>query len=397
MATSTFSPQDLEDLKSIRDKLPTNHPTAAKIDATIQEAIRGAAPSMPVPKGLQGPPNKVGGLSPGEETGFGSRIKEFGKGALSAITSPMLHPQDTLEGLGKSMMASGSASGNGYPTHAPLLLSRTGREANEANNEVHRQQHNEMAEQNADMIASHPAHLSGSIAGPVLLGGALKTIPKMAEIPGNIREALQDKVYQEYPSPNKGPTLTPGAKNVSRIAGTTTGAVVGGGLTGGSYHIGVLPGMKIGELLGPKILEKVAGTPEFGDVRNPGDYSMIPNRVPKIAQGANGVAPIGSGSESVARPARTMVLSTQEAAAEAQMQKIATRRASERGMQFAAGMVPREGRSVPRIPTQIQPMEFPGPRETITFPNHAIEEFQNQIVHSENPEFFNIDEFKRKK
>ena len=187
MATSTFSPQDLEDLKSIRDKLPTNHPTAAKIDATIQEAIRGAAPSMPVPKGLQGPPNKVGGLSPGEETGFGSRIKEFGKGALSAITSPMLHPQDTLEGLGKSMMASGSASGNGYPTHAPLLLSRTGREANEANNEVHRQQHNEMAEQNADMIASHPAHLSGSIAAPIMVGGALKAIPKvMGRVPAPV-------------------------------------------------------------------------------------------------------------------------------------------------------------------------------------------------------------------
>ena len=327
----------------------------------------GSAPSIPVPKGLQGPPDNGDGLSPGEETGFGSRIKEFGKGALSTITAPMLHPLDTLEGLGKSMMASGSASGNGYPQAAPLLMSRTGRAANEANEEVHKQQHNEMAEQNADMIASHPAHLAGSIAGPVLLGGA-KAIPKIAEIPGAMREALQDKVYQEYPSPNKGPTLTPGAKNASRIAGTTTGAVIGGGLTGGSYHIGVLPGMKIGDMLGPKILEKVAGEPELGDVRNPGDYSMIPNRVPKIAQGANGVAPIGTGSESAAR-ARSMILTPQEAAAEEVMQAYAKKRASERGMQFAGGMVPREGRSVPRTPTQLQSLEFPGPRETTTFPN----------------------------
>jgi hypothetical protein len=50
------------------------------------------------------------------------------------------------------------------------------------------------------------------------------------------------------------------------------------------------------------------------------------------------------------------------------MSAIATKRASERGMFFAGGMTPREGRSVPRMPTQIQETEFGGPREHQAFP-----------------------------
>lgn len=66
--------------------------------------------------------------------------------------------------------------------------------------------------------------------------------------------------------------------------------------------------------------------------------------------------------------ARSLVLSPEEASSEQTMQAIAKRRASERGMQFAGGMTPREGRSVPRFPTRMAPVEYPGPREIIRFP-----------------------------
>ena len=75
--------------------------------------------------------------------------------------------------------------------------------------------------------------------------------------------------------------------------------------------------------------------------------------------------PTPEGNETVAKPSRTMVLSPTEAMSEAQMQKLATRRASERGMQFAGGMVPREGRKVTQSPTRIASPEYPQPRETV--------------------------------
>jgi hypothetical protein len=95
--------------------------------------------------------------------------------------------------------------------------------------------------------------------------------------------------------------------------------------------------------------------------------AWLPTRIDPTSGGPLGAISSG-GSESVAgtRP-RSLVLTPEEAASEEQMQSVAKRRASERGMQFAAGMTPREGRSVPRMPTRMAPTEYPGPRETIPF------------------------------
>lgn len=78
--------------------------------------------------------------------------------------------------------------------------------------------------------------------------------------------------------------------------------------------------------------------------------------------------PQGQGPEAVAgtRP-NALVLTPEEAASEEQMQAIAKKRASERGMQFAAGMTPREGKKVPRMPATTASTQYPNPRQVVAF------------------------------
>lgn len=70
---------------------------------------------------------------------------------------------------------------------------------------------------------------------------------------------------------------------------------------------------------------------------------------------------------SLAKPTGKLVLTPEQAAAQERMLNLATRRASERGMQFAGGMVPGEGRKVPWTPTPTVDQPWPDPREVIRF------------------------------
>lgn len=79
----------------------------------------------------------------------------------------------------------------------------------------------------------------------------------------------------------------------------------------------------------------------------------------------------GGGISESAAGTRNLVLTPQEAQTEDFMQGMAKRRASERGMQFAGGMTPREGRSVPAGPTRSVTEEYPGPRSVTTFGSAA--------------------------
>ena len=108
--------------------------------------------------------------------------------------------------------------------------------------------------------------------------------------------------------------------------------------------------------------ERTVPPPELGTPQNPGWMSKIPTRMPARM----GTTAIPSGDESVAGT-RSLVLTPSEAASEEQMQSIAKRRASERGMQFAGGMTPREGRKVPRFPRRMTSEEYPPPREKTSF------------------------------
>lgn len=76
----------------------------------------------------------------------------------------------------------------------------------------------------------------------------------------------------------------------------------------------------------------------------------VPFAEAQSAEGVPGTLP---------KPSGRLIKLPQEFAAEDQLQGIAKTRASQRGMQFAAGMVPGEGRSVPRTSTATNTVEFP--------------------------------------
>lgn len=115
--------------------------------------------------------------------------------------------------------------------------------------------------------------------------------------------------------------------------------------------------------------------PELGSAENPGPFSKIPTKLPTALRGdpfapsqpappSPFSAPMEAQSAEgvpgyVPKPSGRMVRLPQEFAAQDQLQGFAKTRASERGMQFAAGMVPAEGRAVPRTPTKINTVEFP--------------------------------------
>jgi hypothetical protein len=68
---------------------------------------------------------------------------------------------------------------------------------------------------------------------------------------------------------------------------------------------------------------------------------------------------------SLPNPSGRLVVLPQEAQALDQMQKIAKVRASQHGMQYAAGMRPAGGGRVPRSPTGISTTEYPGARQEV--------------------------------
>jgi hypothetical protein len=99
---------------------------------------------------------------------------------------------------------------------------------------------------------------------------------------------------------------------------------------------------------------------------NGGYYSAITSGRPAE------IVPMNRGKQtegirgSVANPSGRLVLSPEEALAEQQMLDIAKRRASQNGLQYAAGMRPAGGGRVPMTPTGTTTVPYPGPREVIS-------------------------------
>jgi hypothetical protein len=159
-----------------------------------------------------------------------------------------------------------------------------------------------------------------------------------------------------------------------RKVGGTVGAV-GGGLLGGS--------MAAGLERSPSTM-RVKSLP-FGIQRGIPEWMVPGPSDEEIARGEfmnRGYKPVGTaqsafppvGTTGSVAGTRRLVLTPSEAASEDLMQGIAKRRASERGMQFAGGMTPREGRTVPRLPTPMAEQEFPGPRQVVRFPEDDEDE-----------------------
>lgn len=97
-----------------------------------------------------------------------------------------------------------------------------------------------------------------------------------------------------------------------------------------------------------------------------GRAARIPVRMPRRLPATT---PSGIPIDQRVAGTRSLILTPSEAASEDVMQRIAKTRASQRGMQFAAGMTPREGRSAPRLPASLPEAEPQLPRERVTFPD----------------------------
>jgi hypothetical protein len=113
-------------------------------------------------------------------------------------------------------------------------------------------------------------------------------------------------------------------------------------------------------LKGADPYEEMGASAQYRDM---GRDAMRGYRTPfASAQGGGSeVAPEGVPG-SVARPARNLIVTPEEARARDQMFSIAESAAKRRGMEFAGGQVPAEGRKVPRYPTPIASEEYGGAR-----------------------------------
>ncbi len=176
-------------------------------------------------------------------------------------------------------------------------------------------------------------------------------------------------------------SLTPGTRSLAQAGGAALGHMTG--IPGGEL-MGFVLGRNVADALIPKrpiAPDPLQGRPTpfegmtssatpLGSAKLPiaGTAAPAPNVI-FVPRFRRALAPSGGEAmENVARPAGSLILTPGEAASEAQLARIAKVRASERGMQFAAGMVPREGRSVPRLPTRIPSEEFSGVRERVALP-----------------------------
>jgi len=127
----------------------------------------------------------------------------------------------------------------------------------------------------------------------------------------------------------------------------------------------------------PKVLDTVFPEPELEKI---GRLQTQARRIDPYetarAQKAQGIpvgkpSPFGPPSEEgvpggLPRSSDRLVLLPSEARASNVLQDLATQRASQRGMQYAAGMRP-VGNNIPRSATRISTLESPGPRESINY------------------------------
>lgn len=177
----------------------------------------------------------------------------------------------------------------------------------------------------------------GSGVGNVATGEAVKMIPKVTQ---DARSAVATKLYDAQTG-----KLRPRLQEATSLFGV-----------GGPVRAGI-------KTLFPEPEEQVMGRVQ-GQALN--ENAKITARTARKPLRGN-PTPFGPHDTESAAGTRSLVLTPEEATTETRMQGIAKKRASERGMQFAAGMTPREGRSVPRYPFRTPITEYPGPREVTTF------------------------------
>jgi hypothetical protein len=136
----------------------------------------------------------------------------------------------------------------------------------------------------------------------------------------------------------------------------------------------VLASKSPGPYRGPKSVPKpVTPQPELGSPENPAYSSKLPtgrNSMPKpekpVRQPIAEVQSAEGVPGSLPKPSGRLVLLPEEASATEQLNTIAKKRASEHGMQYAAGMRPAGGGRVPLTPTKTFTPEAPVPKGNVT-------------------------------
>lgn len=153
-----------------------------------------------------------------------------------------------------------------------------------------------------------------------------------------------------------------------------------------------------------------APEPPLGSPENPDFHSKLPTRMPKSApqrtdpfagatpsnapfpdrpipsagaynppaatiQGvtADAYSPPAGIKGSIAKPSGRLILSPEEARAENAMQQVATQRAKQHGMLYAAGMRPAGGGRVPMTPTGTETFEYGGQKSAYEPPSEQVE------------------------
>jgi hypothetical protein len=215
-----------------------------------------------------------------------------------------------------------------------------------------------------------------------MVGGAMEGVPGIMRAGRGLIGAGVGGGLGEGAGSRLGGLFGETGKKVGGTIGAVGGSLLGGGLAGGLERNPATSAQSMrGEPGSVKALpfgmqrfipESMVPKGEIGTPTNPGPFANLPARMPSSSlRNAASAAP--SGESSVAGT-RSLVLTPSEAQSESVMQRIATKRASERGMQFAGGMTPREGRKVPKLPSQMQDEEYPGPRESVRFPSDDEEQ-----------------------
>jgi hypothetical protein len=132
-------------------------------------------------------------LAPGPENTFWDRTKEAVKGGASGLIQPLLHPVETLKGMGAGTVGSGMSS-SGYPIFAP-----TGNQERDLQNiQTQESTLREQAEAGKDAMQNHPVHTISSVVVPgVVLHKAGEAVNALKEggvgsPVGKLRESVQN-------------------------------------------------------------------------------------------------------------------------------------------------------------------------------------------------------------
>jgi hypothetical protein len=318
-----LSAQDIKDLQEISPKLPPGHPTQKKISLLLSSQPTQFEKDRPGSGiSLQGAGSAaldtLKSMIPPDPTGGNSLLsKEAWLG-----TGPKIDPKNSgIAQMGKEASAeykrARAAGTNPVAAGYSAAISGAGPLAGVSD-----------LQQQAQAERGEGGKIIGESAVPAMMATAPLVAPLVGEGLLRGRTLLQNAAYRELPTKGA-PQLTPGATTVGRLGGIAAGHVTG------------IPfgGELAGFALGPNLLKAILGKPELGDIRNPGSFSKIPARVPKGPKAPSGGA-IGEGRYGASVPAvqDSLIVTPEEAATGDQLQQLAKRRASERGMQYAGGM-----------------------------------------------------------